>query len=115
MKKLLTFLILFLLPTLEVSANWTNAIINASSFDLPSTTPDYIITEFLLWLLSMLAIVTVLALVISGFMLIISGGNPDQTKQAKEYIKYSIMGLAVALSGYIIVRFIDNLLFGYYW
>ena len=106
---------LLLLPIIRVQADWGQGLATAGGFSLPKATPENILEEFMLWILSILAIVAALAFVISGIMFLTSGGNTEQTTRAKDFIKYSIIGLAVALSGYIIIVFINSVLLGYYW
>jgi hypothetical protein len=113
MKKIIaTLFITLMAPLAVIQADWDEGIDEAAFFNLPDPTdgPKGVLEGFLLWILGILAVLFALAFVISGVMLITSGGNQDQAKQAKDYIKYSIIGLSVALSGYIIISLIDNLL-----
>lgn len=95
------------------SGGWTKGLGEIGGFGLPNALPESIITSALLWILSVFAMLAALAFVISGVMFLTSGGNEKMTSQAKEYIKYSIIGLFVALSGYIIVIFINDMLTGF--
>jgi hypothetical protein len=115
MKKYIYISITFLaIPFFKALASWTDGLTAASGFGLSAQTPEDILTNFLLWLTAVLAILTALALVVSGIMFLFSGGNPDLAKQAKDYVKYSIIGLSVSLSAYIIIKFISDILTGYY-
>lgn len=51
---------------------------------------------------------SVLAFVIAGFMYVVSAGNPDTAKKAKNTIIYAVAGLIVAFAAQIIVRFVVN-------
>jgi hypothetical protein len=116
MKKIIAFINLFLLyPLVKVHADWGDGMTAIGEFGLSTQEPEGIIEKLLLWLLSVLAILSVLAFVISGVMFLISGGNEKMTSQAKDYIKYSVIGLVVALCGYIIVKFINDVLMGSYY
>jgi hypothetical protein len=109
MKKIIaTLFITLMAPLAVIQANWNEGITEARLFGLSEETPKDILTGSLEWILGILAILFALAFGISGVMLITSGGNQDQAKQAKDYIKYSIIGLFVALSGYIIIKFISD-------
>lgn len=101
--------------SLANGGGWSEGIQETENFGLPNATPYDIITNILNWILSIFAVLAALAFVISGVMFLISGGNQDLTSKAKDYIKYSIIALAVALSGFIIIRFIDGILMGYMW
>ena len=114
MEKIITTLFIALAimtPLAIIHANWGTGITDiGTNFSLPDSTPKNILTYFLKWLLEILAIIAALAFVISGIMFITSGGNSDQATRAKDYIKYSIIGLVVSLSAYIVIVFISDLL-----
>lgn len=57
-------------------------------------------------LTAIIASVSVLVLVIAGFMYITSAGNPDTVKKAKNAIIYALVGIVVAFFAQAIVRFI---------
>jgi hypothetical protein len=101
--------------SLNNGGGWSEGIQETENFGLPNATPYDIITNILNWILSIFAVLAVLAFVISGVMFLTSGGNQDMTSRAKDYIKYSIIAIAVALSGFIIINFIDNILMGFIW
>lgn len=76
---------------------------------LPKTMNDAltlteIITNMLSLLLSIIGTLAIISLVISGLTYIFSFGNSSQAEKAKEMIKWSILGLALAGASVIIVR-----------
>ena len=50
--------------------------------------------------------VAVIIIVIAGLMYVLSGGNPENTRRAKDAIIYAVIGLVVAIAARIIVYFI---------
>ncbi len=64
------------------------------------------------WLLYIMAAAATLAFVIAGFQYILSAGDEKQAESAKNTAKYAAIGLAVALSGLVIVRTIGALVSG---
>lgn len=52
------------------------------------------------------AIVALIYLIIGGYQLIISSGNPDVQEQAKSTITNAIIGLVVILISYLIIHFV---------
>ena len=48
----------------------------------------------------------VIMLVVGGIRYVVSGGDPQSTKGAKDTILYAIIGLVVAASAQLIVRFV---------
>lgn len=80
-------------------------IVFAQEIDNPlegiSTVPEFIaaITQYLTIIC---AILSVIGLIIAGIIFVTSGGSPEKIKRAREAIKYSVIGIAVAgLSGVI--------------
>lgn len=70
---------------------------------------DEIFLRIMLWLLLVLTYLAVIAFVASGLMLILSGGDPNVAGRAKKWIIYSIIGLAVSIGAYSIIRLVDDL------
>lgn len=60
-----------------------------------------IVVKFLLGLVGALS---VLVIVIAGIMYIVSGGDEGKVDKAKSWITYALIGLAIAILGYIIVN-----------
>jgi ABC-type Fe3+ transport system permease subunit len=57
-------------------------------------------------LLFIAGIACVIVIIIGGFMYIVSAGNPDRTKTAKDAILYAIIGLVISLGAFAIVNFV---------
>ena len=71
-----------------------------------------IILSIINWLLAFLASLSVLMIVVSGIMYITSGGDETRIGTAKKWLTYSIVGLAVALLSYVIVKAVSTMLIG---
>ncbi len=91
---------------------------DASSVDLNEFT--YLggpksVTELLFKILKFLNItvasVAVLAVMIGGIMLITSAGSENQMNRGKEIIKYSLIGLGLAIFAYLIVTLVQTILY----
>ena len=67
-----------------------------------------LILKIINWLLALIGSLAVLMIVVAGVMYITSGGDGDRVDTAKKYLTYSIIGLVVALLGYVIVLTIGN-------
>ena len=61
-------------------------------------------------LLTVIGSVGVIAFVVSGIIYLTSAGSEDQAEQGRRSLFYAIMGLAVGLSAFIIIKTIDTLL-----
>lgn len=53
-----------------------------------------------------IGIVSVIVIIIAGFQYVLSGGDPQKTKQAKDTILYAIIGLVISVSAWAIVGFV---------
>ncbi len=68
-----------------------------------------VIVIFMNWLLSLITIIAVIGFIVSGIYFITAKGT-GKLEEAKSWLTYSIVGIAVALIGYIIVQLVDGLL-----
>jgi amino acid permease len=92
----------------DVSANWNAD--ELTNYGLPSGSVYNIIREILNWLLGVLGFIGVISFAISGIMYLVSAGNDDMTKKAKNAMKFSIIGVIVALSGVVAIQAVDQIL-----
>ena len=67
-----------------------------------------VLATFLSWILTVLGIVTVISFVIAGLQYMLSLGDPKSIETAKAHMKWSVVGLAVALSGVIVILQINS-------
>ncbi len=96
--------------SLPVKANWQDGIDSAGGFGLPENTPSGILENIIGWLLFITSFLAVLAIIVSGLMILLSGGNKDMADKGKKGVQYSIIGLAVILLAYVIIKVVDSLL-----
>lgn len=90
---------------------------SASSITIPQTDlPDpaggikAILTSALNWLLGILGILGIIGFVVSGIMYLISTGDENMVKRAKNGMLYSIVGIVVGLAGVVLISTINTLL-----
>lgn len=99
MKKNLSLLFLWLVPgiasagVISNAPNLSNVLLNVLDF-----------------VLSIVGIVAILSLALSGVLYLMSGGDSSQAKTAKQYAVASVIGLLIALGALIIVRQIGRLI-----
>lgn len=77
---------------------------------LSSTPAETIILNVMNWLLAVLGFIAIVGFVISGIQYLLAAGDDDVISTAKRNMKYSIIGVIVALSGYVLIMAINNLL-----
>lgn len=80
-----------------------------SGTGLSQASIGYLLETFMKWLLGLVAIIGVLAFVISGIQYLTAVGDEGQAETAKRNIKYAIIGVVIALSGLMIITAIDQL------
>ena len=64
----------------------------------------------LFFLLSLVGIIAIISLLVSGIIYIFSAGDERKIATAKRSTKYSIIGIVIALSGIIIIKTIGKFL-----
>lgn len=62
------------------------------------------------WLLGVFGFLAIIAFVISGIQYLVSAGDDDTISTAKRNMKYSIIGVIVALSGLVIIQAVTSAL-----
>ena len=70
-----------------------------------------IVQSILNWIFGIIGIVAVVMIIIGGFNMMISSGDPGKVKKGKDTILYGIIGLVVALLAFAIVNFVLNGIF----
>jgi hypothetical protein len=103
--------ILLLAPGIAFAQSGWN-ISSVSGFSLPSGTIYNIAIQILNWLLALLGILGIIGFVISGFLYLTSVGEEGQMEKAKKAMLYSIMGVIVGLSGYVLIKAVETMLGG---
>ena len=64
------------------------------------------IQKFYGWGLSLIGMVGLLFLIYGGFNVLTSGGSPQKLQKGKEYILYAIIGILLAIFGFVFIQFI---------
>ena len=92
--------------------SYTTGLDNTKYNDASNESVADIVIKVINWLLGILAALAVLVLIIAGIMYILSGGDEGKVETAKTWIIYAIIGLIIALLGYVIVSIVSNLVAG---
>ncbi len=79
---------------------------------LSDATISSILTNLFFWLMGLFTTLAVMAFVISGIQYLTAAGSEDLMETAKRNMIYSIIGILVGLSGFVIVRAIAAALSG---
>lgn len=74
---------------------------------LPSAGIKEILTNVLEWMLGIVGILALISFAVSGVMYLISAGDSDMADKAKDGLKYSIYGIVVVLSAFVVIRAVD--------
>jgi amino acid transporter len=63
----------------------------------PSTNPLELLAVIIKWLFGFLIVVVVLMVMISAYMFVTAGGNPEQVGKARNWLVYALIGLAIGV------------------
>ena len=105
MKKKSFFIIiagLFFLPTKIILAAWN--VDELEQFNLPDAPVYYIVENVLYWLIEIIGIVSIISFLIAGILYLTAAGEETQITKAKSAMKYSIIGIIVALAGFVVLQ-----------
>lgn len=69
-----------------------------------------ILSNILIWLLAVFGIIAMIGFVISGIQYVVAAGDESTIESAKRNMTYSIIGVIVGLSGFIIIKAIYSAL-----
>ncbi len=83
-----------------------------NTYGLPDGSILGIASNLLFWLLSLFAILGIIGFVLSGIFYLISAGEEDMVTRGKDGMKWSIIGILVGLSGFIIMQAVNLFLGG---
>ncbi|MFH1890504.1 MAG: pilin [Candidatus Kuenenbacteria bacterium] len=74
--------------------------------------PEVLYGRIITGLLSFVGIASLAAFVYAGFIFLISAGNPERVKKAKDVMVYAVIGVVVSMASYAILSFIFKTLEG---
>lgn len=103
------FLFLFTSPAL---AQWTSGLANASNSRLPGGRITVIVMNIMYWLLGLVGFIGIIGFVIAGIWYLLAAGDEDKISTAKKAMTWSIVGVIVALMGYVIIQAVNSMLSG---
>ncbi|MBP6929864.1 MAG: hypothetical protein KBB77_02915 [Candidatus Moranbacteria bacterium] len=81
----------------------TNANTTAGYSGLANTSISTLMTNLMNWLLGIVGFLAVIGFVISGILYLTAAGDDDQITKAKSAMMYSIIGVIVALLGFVVL------------
>lgn len=93
-----------------VGAQWTRGKTNAAGSGLPGDSIYNIIQKIMNWLLGILGFIGIIGFVIAGILYLTAAGDETQIEKAKNAMLYSIIGVIVALIGFVIIQAVEGLL-----
>jgi hypothetical protein len=71
---------------------------------LPEGSIYDILSNFLYWLLAIFGIIGIIGFVVAGIIYLVSSGDDDMISRAKTAMRWSIIGVIVGLSGFVIMQ-----------
>jgi hypothetical protein len=82
---------------------------------LPNNTVAGVLKNLLSWLLGIVGILALMGFLISGIQYLLAYSNEELAETAKRNMTYSVMGITIALAGFIIIQAINLALQGTPW
>jgi uncharacterized membrane protein YphA (DoxX/SURF4 family) len=98
--------------SLGAQAQWMEGLGNAFSSGLPNASLIDIFRTLMNWLLAVLGFFAVIGFIWAGILFLFSGGSEMRVSRAKSALLYSVVGILVALAGFVIIQALDNFLRG---
>ena len=84
----------------------------SNPYGLPGGSILGIASSLLFWLLSIFAIAGIIGFIISGIFYLVAAGDEKTVEKGKTGLKYSIIGIIVGLSGFLIMQAVSMFLSG---
>lgn len=79
---------------------------STTTINIPTTSADNLLSSGLNLMYFMAGAVAVIVIIIAGIMYVTSSGDAGRVTKAKNLITYSIVGLVIVLSAFVITNFI---------
>lgn len=79
--------------------------INTDFGCLPNN-PVGFVAQFYGWGLGLIGLVGLLFLIIGGYYILVSHGNPETVQKGKSYITYAVIGIMLAIFGFVFISVI---------
>ena len=99
--------------TASTSGGWTSGFERVQTESgLSKSSISTIVSNFMTWLLLLFGFLAVIGFVIAGILYLTAAGDEKQLGTAKTAMKWSIVGIIVALMGYVIIYAVDTWLSG---
>lgn len=103
-----TSALLALAPALASAQGW-NAANGTANTNLSNRSVGAMLNLVLLYMLALVGVLGIIGFVVAGIFYLTAAGDEDQVAKAKSIMMYSIIGVIVALVGYIVVNAIGGL------
>jgi hypothetical protein len=82
------------------------------AYGLPGGSIFNIVENILFWLLAIIGVVSIIGFIIAGIMYLTAAGDETQAGKAKKALTYSIIGVIVGLSGFVVLQAVFYMLTG---
>ena len=82
----------------------------ATDVGLSNKSVTEILTKVVTWLLGIVGIIALISFIVAGIMYLVSAGSDKMVESAKKTMTYALVGIAVVLSSYVIVKAVDKII-----
>ncbi len=92
----------------SAQSGWERGLNNANDAGTPGGSIMGILASTMNWLLAIFGFLGIIGFVISGILYLTAAGDEGQAEKAKNAMMYSIIGVIVALLGFVIILAVDS-------
>ena len=86
--------------------------LSPSATQPPSLEVDDIMENIISYMFGFIIVVVVLMTMISAYMFVTAGGNPEQVTKARNWLMYALIGLAIAVLARGLVTLVLTMIYG---
>lgn len=79
---------------------------STTTINIPTTDADSLLASGLNIAYFIAGLVSVIVIIVAGFMYTVSGGDAARVTKAKNLLTYSIIGLLIVMSAFVITNFV---------
>ena len=91
-------------------AQWGPGLLNTEESGLPAGTITDIVINIMKWILGIVGVIGVIGFAVAGILYLTAAGDEDRIETAKKAMTYCIIGVIVAILGYVIVQAASTML-----
>jgi hypothetical protein len=99
----------FATPAYAQTAEWNNVCVGGANNDVATIQGlECLIANIFTVIISLIGLTAFVMFIVGSVQWLMSGGNPEGTKKARDTLTYAVIGIVVALSAFIVLNLISG-------